>query len=88
MAEFTPVVPAAAKPPSKPVQRVIYAYDPYNFSHVTTTSGTNIQVIVPATGPHAAGAPPPRDTRTVVEIISLGTTARVEYGNNFGTPGA
>ena len=87
MSEFTPIVAAAARPPKKALRHEVYAYDPYSFSHVVD-SGTRAPVIIPAVGPHAAGAPPPHDTRTVIEVVITGTTARAEYGSNFGTPPA
>ena len=67
-----------------------YKYDPYNFSHVTTTNGTNVAVTVPATGPNAAGATPPTSTRQIesVTVIATGTERDVIYGNNLGSPRA
>ena len=65
-----------------------YTYDPYNFSHVTSTNGTNVAVTVPCTGPNAAGATPPTSARQVesVTVLTTGTEGDVVYGNNFGTP--
>lgn len=77
--------------PTRPgrVQKTpVYAYDPYNFSHVTTTSGTNPAITIPTIGIHAIGATQPTSTRTVVavEVTVIGTNPNPGYGNNFGTP--
>lgn len=66
----------------------VYRRDPYNFSSVTTSNGTNPRVTIPATGPHAAGAPPPVSARTVIDytVTTTGTETWPGYGNNLGTP--
>lgn len=84
---MTPWQVAARRAPTVS-RKPVYGYDPYNFSHVTTSNGTNPRVAIPATGPHAIGAPPPSSTRQVVavEVTVIGTNASAEYGNNLGGP--
>lgn len=86
----TPWQVAGRRFPPKSRRIETYAYDPYNFSHVTTTNGTNVTLVIPCTGPNSAGAPPPTSVRTVtgVTIIVTGGTDTPGYGNNFGTPPA
>ena len=87
MATPTPWQVAAYKKPT--VKRTpVYAYDPYNFSLVTTSNGTNPPVTIPATGPNAAGAVFPTSARTVINVLVevVGTNAVVEYGNNLAGP--
>ena len=65
----------------------VYAYDPYNFSHLTTTSGTNPVIRIPAVGPNAAGAVYPTSARTIVDVIvKVWGTHAPDYGNNSGVP--
>lgn len=62
----------------------VYKRDPYNFSHVTTSNGTNPQIVIPCTGPHAAGAVWPVSAPTIesVQVTLTGTTTNVVYGVN------
>lgn len=86
MAEATPWQIAARQ---KPKVRTTYvtAYDPYNFSHVTTSSGTNPPVVIPCTGPGSAGAVPPTARPQIVAIVVTATgTNQPEYGSNLPRP--
>lgn len=84
MATPTPWQIAAHKAPTVK-RKPVYGYQPYDFSHITTSNGTNPRVTIPATGPHAIGATPPTDRRQIVavEITVVGTNASDEYGNNL-----
>lgn len=87
MAEMTPWQVAGRK--TQTVKRVpVYARDPYNFSSVSASSGTNHpRVCIPATGPNAIGAPPPVSVRTVESyIVTVTGTNASDYGNNLHTP--
>ena len=88
MATPTPWQVANRRFPPRRKRVETYVYDPYNFSHVTTTNGTNVAVTVPSTGPNAAGATPPTSARQIesVTIITYGTEKDVVYGNNLGSP--
>ena len=89
MATPTPWAVAARRAPTLK-RTFFYTYDPYNFSHVTAYSGFNPRVVVPATGPHAIGAPPPTSARQIafVEVMVVEPGPPSGYGNNLGGPGA
>jgi hypothetical protein len=86
MAEPTPWQSAGRKKPTY-VKKIVAQYDVYNFSHVTTSNGTNPPLRIPCDGPNAAGAPPPSSSPQIETIIvtSQGTDAPV-YGSNFARP--
>jgi hypothetical protein len=89
MATPTPWQVAAAGRRPPPARRIEhYVRDPYNFSHLTVSNGTNPQLRIPPTGPNSAGAPPPTSAPTIesVEIIVYGTNPNATYGVNTGTP--
>jgi hypothetical protein len=86
MADFTPWQIAARKAPRATTTYVV-AYDPYNFSHITTTNGTNPPLTIPCDGPGAAGAVPPTSRPEIVAIeITLSGTNQPTYGSNLGEP--
>jgi hypothetical protein len=65
----------------------VYQYDPYNFSHVSVSHGTNEAVIIPCDGPHAAGAVTPSSAPQVLAIVLTATgTNQFEMGSNFHQP--
>lgn len=66
------------------VRTPVFVRDTYNFSSVSVSNGTNPTVAIPATGPNAAGAPPPSSTRSVdhYEVTVTGTERNVVYGVN------
>ena len=86
MSEPTPWQVAAQKKP-KYEKTVVTEYDPYNFSRVTQSNGTNPPLVIPCDGPGAAGAVPPSSSPQVETIIvtAHGTDAPV-YGSNFARP--
>ena len=86
MAEATPWQSAGRKPVTY-AKKIVARYDPYNFSHVTTTNGTNPPLTIPCTGPGSAGAVPPSSSPQVEAIVvtAYGTDAPV-YGSNFARP--
>lgn len=88
MATPTPWQVAGPRQPTRRQTVDVFARDTYNFGWPTTTSGTNVELVIPATGPNAAGAPPPTSARTIIEttIIMTGTEVGVVYGNNLGDP--
>ena len=88
MGESTPWQVAGHRFPPKSRRIEDYAYDPYNFSHVTVTNGTNATLVIPPTGPNSIGAPPPTSARTITSVtfITTGGTDTPGYGNNLGTP--
>lgn len=86
MAEATPWQSAVRKKPTYE-KKIVTRYDVYNFSHLTTTNGTNPALVIPCDGPGAAGAVPPSSSPQVETIIvtSHGTDAPI-YGSNFARP--
>lgn len=88
MAEATPWQSAARKRVTYE-KKIVASYDPYNFSHVTTTNGTNPPLVIPCDGPGAAGAVPPSSSPQVetIIVVSHGTDAPI-YGSNFARPTA
>ena len=85
----TPTPFNLAKPQFLPVRRVEhYARDVYNFSYTSVSQGTNNPVVViPASGPHAAGAIPPSkfpQIDSVTVIVPVGPEA---WGDVNGVPG-
>ena len=72
--------------PKQPTVRHIehFVRDPYNFSYPSTSQGTNPVVVIPADGPHAAGAIPPSKFPEIasVEVIVTGSAAPT-YGVNW-----
>jgi hypothetical protein len=83
MAENTPWQ-LAAKKPATYTKKSVYRYDPYNFDHMSVSNGTNSVVVIPMTGPHAAGAVPPNSFQqnVSVTIVASGTNQPV-MGSNF-----
>lgn len=67
-----------------------YKYDPYYFAHMSVSQGANnVPVMIPATGPGAAGSTFPNNQPQVEAIITIpeGTlTPSQQYGHNFAAP--
>jgi len=86
MAEATPWQ-AAARRKTVYKKTAVYTYDPYNFSHVTTSNGTNPPMVIPCTGPGSAGAIPPSSSPQVAYVVMTATgTNWPEMGSNLHQP--
>ena len=80
----TPTPWQLAQPTQATVRKIEhYKRDPYNFSSVSVSQGTNPVVYIPQDGPHAAGAIPPSRFPEVasVEVIVTGSLGPT-YGVN------
>ena len=86
--DFTPWQLAGARAPQRVRRSTVFKRDPYWFAWASVSQGSNqLPVMIPATGPGAAGSTFPNNQPQVEEVnVSVDGNPPATYGSNLGRP--